>query len=73
MERVLKTKEAAEFLNLSPSFLEKARVYGDGPPFVRLGSRAVAYRLSDLTEWLEGRVRQSTSERVGGSEPTVRG
>ncbi len=72
MKPVLRTKEAAEFLNLSSSFLEKARVYGGGPPFVRLGSRAVAYRLSDLTDWLEGRVRQSTSERTGTSEPRVR-
>ena len=58
---VLTTKQAAEHLSLAVTTLEKYRVYGGGPRFVRLG-RAVRYRASDLTAWLESHVRTSTSD-----------
>jgi len=57
----LKVNDAAEHLGLSASTLNKWRVEGKGPRFVKLG-RAVVYRLSDLDEWLERHSRQSTSE-----------
>jgi hypothetical protein len=41
---------------------QKARLTGDGPPFVRLG-RLVRYRPSDFEAWLAARPRlRSTSE-----------
>jgi predicted DNA-binding transcriptional regulator AlpA len=41
---------------------QKARLTGDGPPFVRLG-RLVRYRFSDFEAWLASRPRlRSTSE-----------
>jgi len=49
---VMRVSEAADYLGLSVSTLNKWRVTGDGPKFVKLG-RAVAYRISDLHEWLE--------------------
>jgi predicted DNA-binding transcriptional regulator AlpA len=61
-ERLLTPKEATEFLRLSLSWLAKARMRGDGPPFVKLG-RSVRYRQGDLVQWLKTRARQSTSER----------
>jgi hypothetical protein len=43
---------------------QKARLTGDGPPFVRLG-RLVRYRPSDFEAWLAARPRlRSTSETV---------
>jgi hypothetical protein len=41
-QRYLTTVQAAEYLNLSESFLDKARVRGDGPAFIRIGG-AVRY------------------------------
>jgi predicted DNA-binding transcriptional regulator AlpA len=61
-ERLLTPKEAAHFLRVSDSWLAKARMHGDGPPFVKLG-RAVRYRETDLVRWLRSRARLSTSER----------
>ncbi len=58
---LLKTQQAANYLALSVTTLEKYRVYGGGPSFVRLG-RAVRYRTADLNAWLESRVRTSTSD-----------
>ena len=57
--RILRTPEAAEYLGLRPSTLEKKRLTGGGPQFVRLGGRAVGYDLADLDEWLDGQRAES--------------
>lgn len=44
---MLTTVEAAQHLGLATSTLNKWRVYGRGPAFIKLG-RAVRYRRSDL-------------------------
>ena len=49
---LLNTRQAAEFLNLSPTSLVTLRCRGGGPEFVRLG-RAVRYRMADLEAWVE--------------------
>ena len=61
-ELLLPPKDAANFLRVSVSFLAKARMRGDGPPYVKLG-RSVRYRESDLVHWMKSRLRLSTSER----------
>ncbi|MEP0189761.1 MAG: helix-turn-helix domain-containing protein [Erythrobacter sp.] len=61
--KVMRVNEAADYLGLSVSALNKWRVTGKGPKFVKLG-RAVAYRVSDLHEWLEKQAKQSTSQEV---------
>jgi predicted DNA-binding transcriptional regulator AlpA len=66
--RVLRTPAAAEYVGLSDSTLEKFRLTGEGPQFVRIGVRAVGYRIEDLEAWLAERVRRSTSE--GAAEAT---
>jgi predicted DNA-binding transcriptional regulator AlpA len=60
---ILLTREAAAHLRAAESTLEKWRIRGDGPPFIRIGPRKIAYRLSDLDSWLETRRSRSTSER----------
>ena len=60
-ERLLTPKEAADFLRVSLSFLAKARMPGDGPPFVRVG-RSIRYLEAPLVQWMRGRQRLSTSE-----------
>ncbi|HEV8337620.1 MAG TPA: helix-turn-helix domain-containing protein [Candidatus Polarisedimenticolia bacterium] len=61
-KRIFRTPEAAHYLGLSPSTLEKKRLDGSGPPFVRLGGRAVGYDLSALDEWLDRQKHGSTSD-----------
>ena len=60
-DRWVNTEVAASYLGLAVSTLEKARVYGNSPPFSKAG-RAVRYRLSDLDSWMAARVINSTSE-----------
>lgn len=56
------TRQAADYLGLKESTLEKWRVTGAGPAFVALSGRAVRYRESDLCTFIESRLRRSTSE-----------
>lgn len=59
MDRLLNTREAAEYLGMSMAFLERDRWTGPKVPFVRVGSRAVRYRKTDLDCYIESRL-QST-------------
>lgn len=60
-KKLLRTKEAANYLGVSSSFLAKKRLTGDGPVFVKLG-RTVVYSLDDLDAWFLSRKHLSTSE-----------
>lgn len=60
--RILRTPEAAAYVGLSVSTLEKKRLDGSGPLFVHLGGRAVGYDLADLDEWIDRQRRTSTSD-----------
>ncbi len=57
----LRTPDAAIHCNCSESKLEKARVSGNGPVFIKLG-RTVVYDVSDLDDWLASNRRTSTSD-----------
>jgi hypothetical protein len=52
---------AAEVLGVSVRTLEKWRLTGQGPRFIRLG-RAVRYALADLEAFAAAGARRSTSE-----------
>lgn len=59
--RLLNVQEAARFLGLSVSTLNKMRMTGAGCPFLKLGRR-VLYDLHDLQGWAYERRRFHTSE-----------
>jgi len=60
--RMLSVQEAAARVGLSKSSLNKLRVYGGGPAFLKLG-RSVRYDPHDLDAWLASHRRGSTSEQ----------
>lgn len=55
---------AAHHIGLSVSTLNKLRVFGGGPVFLKLGRR-VAYDVADLDAWLATKRRRSTSDAGG--------
>ncbi len=57
----LRTKEAAKYVGLSASSLNKMRLTGTGPGFHRLG-RAIVYLPSDLDSWMAARRTTSTTD-----------
>jgi hypothetical protein len=48
-------------LRVSVSWLAKARMRGDGPPFIKVG-RSVRYAELALQHWMRSRQRLSTAE-----------
>ena len=59
---LLTTPQAAKYLSVSKAFLERDRWAGARIPFIKVGSRAVRYRLADLEAFIEGQTRKSTSD-----------
>jgi predicted DNA-binding transcriptional regulator AlpA len=59
--KILRAHDAASYTGLSESTLAKRRIRGEAPVFVRLGRRAIGYRLDDLDDWLTACRRQPTS------------
>jgi predicted DNA-binding transcriptional regulator AlpA len=59
---LLTAKEAAKILKVSLSWLAKARMRGDGPPYIRIG-RSIRYAEAALIQWMKSRQRLSTSEQ----------
>lgn len=59
---LLATKQAAAYLGVSAAFLERDRWAGAQITFVRIGTRSVRYRLSDLDKYIESKVCASTME-----------
>lgn len=57
--QLLSTPQAAKFLNVSIAFLERDRWAGARIPFVKVGSRAVRYRLDDLEAYIDTNRQQS--------------
>ena len=55
----VRTPEAAEYLGISISNMEKMRLRGDGPCYAKLG-RLVIYSLMDIEDWVKARKRLST-------------
>ena len=62
LARLIDENEAAEFLRVSARTLQKRRVHGGGPPFVRVSTRWLRYRRRDLIAWSEERIRRHTTE-----------
>lgn len=58
---ILNTREAAAYVRLGKPTMERFRISGGGPVFVKLGG-AVRYRKADLDSWIETRRVRSTSE-----------
>lgn len=60
--RKLRTPDAAAYLGIGKSTLDKQRMTGDGPVYSKLGGKIVVYDIADLDAYAAARRRRSTSE-----------
>jgi len=60
----LRTPDAAKYLGVGQSTLERKRVDGTGPKFRQLGAKIITYAVADLDAWASQQVLHSTSEKV---------
>ena len=65
----LNQTDAGRLLGLSARTLERFRIDGRGPKYLKLGRR-VAYARDDLMAWAESRRRSSTSDDERAVDPT---
>jgi predicted DNA-binding transcriptional regulator AlpA len=60
--RYLRVPEAAHYLGVSASLLNRLRMTGDGPRYAKI-STTVTYDIEDLDTWRASKLRNSTSEQ----------
>lgn len=60
------TKETADRIGWSERSLERARVTGDGPPFIRVSARVVRYSPEAVTQWLAERTYPHRAAELAG-------
>jgi excisionase family DNA binding protein len=63
MQPLLTQDECAELLKLSVRTMERLRVSGTGPKFLKIRN-SVRFRPEDVQSWLASRLRGSTSEEA---------
>jgi hypothetical protein len=56
--------DAARLLNVSKNFLDRMRMDGRGPPFLKFG-RMIRYEIAALRAWAKAQERLSTAQRDG--------
>ncbi len=59
---LLTIQSAAAFLGVHRSFLDRRRVAGGGPRYIRMSARVIRYASDDLDAWLASNRRANTSE-----------
>jgi len=55
-------REAGRFLGVTPRTMQVMRQRGGGPRFIRLSSRCLRYRRTDLSKWANDRLCRSTAD-----------
>ena len=61
-DQLLSPKQAAAEIGFSEVSLQRWRIEGKGPPYVKIGKRRVGYRVGALRQWLTNRETTSTAD-----------
>ena len=59
-DTLIRRADLPQYLPIAAQTAARWAVEGQGPCFVKIGRRLVAYRAGDIREWLHGQVRQNT-------------
>lgn len=72
-EALVNPKEAALFLNIKEATLAWYRCHGNGPQFVRLGSKLIRYKMGDLRDYAKGQPMGEGMRKVAAAMLAGRG
>ena len=64
------TDDAAAMSGMSVDWLEKLRLSGNGPPYIKPSRKKVLYKVAELVDWLDSHRRTSTTDGPRGRRPT---
>ena len=59
---LIRRSDLPKYLPIAAQTAARWACSGEGPRFIKVGRRLVAYRAGDLREWLQGQVRENTIE-----------
>jgi predicted DNA-binding transcriptional regulator AlpA len=65
-DRFLTERETAERFCISRRTLQRWRETGEGPAFVRLSERRLAYSLAELVRWADAHTHKSRAAELAG-------
>ena len=71
-QRYLTPDEAAAYINVSPSWLNRAKARNEGPVWISLGDTPgspVRYDIQDLDTWMRNRRSTKVTDSIGGLSP----
>lgn len=54
-KRCISGKEVEKLYSISNRTLQTMRQNGEGPPYVKLSSRKIVYKVDDLEAWIDSR------------------
>ena len=60
---LIRRADLPRYIPVASQTLARWAVEGQGPAFLKIGRRLVAYRAGDLREWLRGQVRHNTTQK----------
>jgi predicted DNA-binding transcriptional regulator AlpA len=61
-DALLTDVQLAAHLGIGRSTLQKMRLSGSGPVYIKIGRKVTRYRMSDVQVWLAARERKSTAD-----------
>lgn len=59
---LIRRSDLPKYLPIAAQTAARWACSGQGPRFIKVGRRLVAYRAGDLRAWLRGRVRENTTQ-----------
>ncbi len=59
-DQLIRRSELPLYLPITVQTAARWAVEGQGPTFVKIGKRLVAYRVGDIKDWLDRQVRHNT-------------
>lgn len=60
--KIIRVKELCQLISVSPTTLWRMSKRGELPPRIKISTRAVGWRESDIEEWLENRPEPANQE-----------
>lgn len=65
---ILSEREAGRMISMSVDWLRERRWHGDGPPYLRIGSKAIRYERDEVLAFMRShRVDHQPAEGVTGN------
>lgn len=61
-DNLIRRTDVPKYIPIAAQTLARWAVEGQGPRFIKLGRRLVAYRAGDLREWLHSQSHQNTCQ-----------